>query len=177
MAISFTPEKESKFRFKFRPDKIFWTLVAVVGFLILVFGGLKIYETSLSGQLSSIESQIEEVDKKRDTELESEIRKKAQLASQTRPLLEKHVRAKKVFELLQNNIYSGVRVKNFEFKVESRTASMNANAVSPIAVAMQVASFDPVDQVKSIGVSSLSIGKEGVNFRLKIKLKPELFRY
>ena len=176
MAISFLEEK-TKGKIKFKPDKVFWTLLEAIVVLLLVFVGLKIYNFSLSSHLSSINEEIKKVDAERDLVLENEMQTKIKFFEKVGPLLKSHIRAKKIFDILERDTYSEAQLSNFNFNAESNTLTFSVVSPSAIALAMQVSIFKSDPDVKKVEIGGLSFKEGAIKFQMKVTLNPDVVTY
>jgi hypothetical protein len=177
MAISFLETKGAITKIGFKPDRVFWTLLATVLLLLLVFGGLKIYGSFLQKQVSNTEEEIKALDAKRDLALEKEIQSNIATFEKIEPVLSSHIRAKNIFELLEKDTYADAQLSNFSFNAKEGTLSLSVTSPSAVALAMQVSIFKSDPKVKKVEIGGLSFSEEGINFQLKITLDPSVLKY
>lgn len=175
MAISVDQKETTKIEFK--PDKIFWTLVGTALFLFLVFGGLKIYSSSLHTQQMSIEKEIEKLNTQRDPALEKEMQSSIAAFEKIKPLLASHVRAKNVFDLLSKDTYADIQISNFNFDAKEGILTLSVNSPNPVALAMQTSIFKSDPKIKKVEIGGLSFSEGGVGFQIKITLDPSILKY
>lgn len=176
MPVSLIPRKEEKKRFKFQPDRIFWILSGTFLFLVLVFFGLKVYNIIQSSRLESIEKEIAKVDKEKNIELEKEIQNEVGKIDRIRPLLDSRQKAKNVFAFLEKNAYSEIKFSNFDFRSKERTVSLKGTAASSSVLIAQLSILKKSADLESIDISGISVSKEGIDFQLQLKLKPEVLK-
>jgi len=174
MEISFTP---TQVKSEFREDRNLLFLMGMIFFLLLVFSGLKIYNTQLRGQISIVEEEIEKIDKERDKDLEKEMKEKMPLLEKARIVLDSHTRAKNVFDLLEKKTFSDVRITNFVFNAEDNTVIISTESSSDIALAMQTSIFKSTPEIKSVEIGGIS-KEEGVfKFQFKLTLDEKVIKF
>ena len=174
MAISFVP---SKVRSDFRRDKLFLFLVIIILFLLLVFGGLKVYNLQLKGRLSEVQEKIKKLEQERDKSLEESMQKNAPLLEKSRNILEAHTRVTNVFDFLEEKTFQDVQITKFAFDSENNTLTISAESSSDIALAMQTSIFRTAKEVKKVELGGIS--KKGMifKFQFKLTLDEELTRF
>jgi len=177
MAISFTGTKETGNKIKFKPDKIFWALLEVLVVLLLVFGGIKIYQSSLQKEISNLENEIAALDAKRDSNLENEMKSTIANFEKIEPLLNSHIKASKVFTILENDTYADAQISNFNFDAKEATLTLSVTSPTAQALAMQTSLFRADSNVKAVEIGGFSFSEEGINFQLKVTLDPNAIKY
>lgn len=178
MAISFNEDTAAaKTKVKFKPDKVFWALLEVLVILLLIFGGLKIYQSSIQKEVSGVEEKIAALDSKKDSALESEMKSTIESFKKIEPLLSSHVRASKVFTILENDTYADAQISNFNFDAKTTTMTLSVTSPSAQALAMQTTLFRSDPNVKTVEVGGFSFSEQGINFQLKITLDPNVIKY
>lgn len=178
MAISLNEDtRAEKTKVKFKPDKVFWILLEISLILILIFGGLKIYNFFLKKQIANIEEEIKAIDAQRDLAIENEIQSNIATFEKIEPILSSHIRAKNIFDLLEKDTYADAQISNFSFDAKEKTLTLSVTSPSAVALAMQVSIFKSDPKVQKVEIGGLSFSEEGINFQLKITLDPSATRY
>jgi len=178
MAISFNENTEATAkRVEFTPNNLFWVLVEVVVVLLLIFGGIKIYQSSLQKEISNLENEITALDAKRDSNLENEMKSTIASFEKIEPLLNSHIKASKIFTILENDTYADAQISNFNFNAKESTLILSVNSPTAQALAMQTSLFRADSNVKAVEVGGFSFSDEGINFQLKVTLDPNAIKY
>lgn len=178
MAISFDEKKgESGAKIKFTPTKVFWALVEVLVILLLIFGGIKIYQSSIQKNTLSLKGEIESLNAKKDSTIEGEMKSVIESFEKIEPLLNSHIRASKVFTILENDTYADAQISNFSFDANEATLTLSITSPNAQALAMQTSLFKLDPNVKEVEIGGFSFSKEGMNFQLKVTLDPKAIKY
>ncbi|HOK35463.1 MAG TPA: hypothetical protein PLL80_02385 [Candidatus Pacearchaeota archaeon] len=176
MAISVNKKETAKIEFK--PDKISLTLAGTILFLIFVFGGLKIYNSSLQSQIANTEKEIEKINTQRDPGLEKEMQSSIANFEKVEPLLNYHIQAKNIFtDVLEKDTYADVQISNFNFNAKDNTIALSVISSNAPALAMQVSIFKSDPKIKKVEVGGLSFSEKGIGFQIKITLDPNIIKY
>lgn len=176
MAIS-VDQKEDSNKKPFKPDKLFWILIELVVVLLLAFGGLKIYNTSIQGKILSAEEDIKKLDSQRDLALEKEIQADIAKFKKIEPLLNSHIRAKNIFDILERDTYTAAQISNLDFNAKEKTLTLSVTSPSATALALQTSIFKSDSDISKVEVGGFSFSPEGMRFQLKITLNPNVIKY
>lgn len=183
MAIKFEnqPAKSS-----FEMTKPLLVLIITAGIFLFSLLTLVVYKGILSAQIESTQAKIKEIDKKRDIELEKEMKANLQTFEKVKNLLASHKNAKGVLTFIENNTYQGVNLSNFQANLTDNTLGFNISSVSPQNLIFQIAAFkvaiaDPQSKrnaVSNVDVSGFSLNAQGiVTVHLKITLDPVITKF
>ena len=180
MALSLIPGSsiEGKKNFSFaelKAGKIFRLLTATILFLIIAFILLNICKAILSSSIINLNAEISKINKTRDTALESEIKKKAEIIRDIKPILNSHRKTSKVFDLFEENILNEVTFYDFSFDASSNVANLSGTAVNSYNLILQDSMFRKSPVVEKLEISGLTLLENGsVVFKYAITLKPDV---
>lgn len=190
MAITFiSPEVKSEIGYQMRTDKIFWILIGIVLLLLVAFLGLKIYDTQLAGKVLTLQDRIEEIDKKRDLELEKEMRENLSSLKTVNSLLVDHIRAKKIFDFLEKNTLDSIQITNLSFDAKENKLILTLVSKSPLDLGMQASVFKANKNIKSLEIGGISITEkeiikdkekvkeEEIEIQFGLEINPKMIRY
>lgn len=162
---------------EFWSDRNFRVCVISIVFLLLIFGGLKIYSISLNAQLSDIQDEMGKIDEGRNFEEETEIQRKIVLFEKLNSLLGSHVRAAKVFTLLENNTYTDIQLSGLSFDLGNNTLTMSIASPFASALSVQISLFRNDSNVQKVEIGGFSYGEGELKFQLKLTFNPEMVEY
>jgi len=174
MDISFA---SAQVKSEIREDKSLLFLAGMVLFLLLVFTGLKIYNTQLKGQIYTIEDRIEDIDKERDQGLEKEMKEKMSLLDKSKVIISSHTNAKNLFDLLEKKTHERVWITNFTFNAENNNVIISTESLSDVALAKQTSIFRSAPEMKDVKITGIS--KEGgvFKFQFTLTLKEKIIKF
>lgn len=190
MAItSISPEVKSEIGYQIRTDRIFWTLVGIVFLLLAAFLGLKVYDTQLAGKVLTLQDKIEEIDKKRDLKLEKEMREKLPSLKTVNSLLNDHIRAKKIFDFLEENTLGNVQISSLSLDAKNNKLILTLTAKSSPELGMQASRFKANKNIKSVEIGGITITEkeilkdkekvkeEEIEIQFALEFDPKMIRY
>ena len=175
MPISLIPSKKSKKEVKFKLNKTSRIFIGAILFLLFVFGGLEIYQTSQSSYLENLNKEIAKIDEEMDTEIEKEIQRGMGNLNKVKPLLESRIKAKKVFDFLEKNTFSEVRFSDFNFNTEENELFLQGTTPNALPLIIQNSLLKKLEEVKEVEISGVVISKDGINFQLKLEIDRNFF--
>jgi Sec-independent protein translocase protein TatA len=174
MAISLSNQSTQKINFTTR---FFWNLVIFLLILLVVFGFLKFYDANLNARIKDTKIAIQDIDSKRDVDLEKKMKNTLDTFEKVEPLLQQHTQASKLLSFIEKNTYQNVTFSNFAYNREDNSVSLYANAPSASLLSMQLAVLGDSKNIQSIEVSSFAVGKGGVNLQIKLIMDPLLAKF
>lgn len=157
--------------------KIFWNLIALLGVVFLVLVLLFFYDTNLNSKINDVKLKIQEIESKRDTTLEKEMKNTLDTYKKIYPAISKHTRARKVLDFLEENAYKGVTFSNFTYNRKENSISFNAVSKTASNLSMQLAVFKKAKGVQNIEVGGFSMSEGTINLQLKIIIDPSISKF
>lgn len=174
MAISFiSPEVKSEFR----QDKSLLFAAGMVLFLLLVFIGLKIYNTQIKGQIYLIEDQIKQIDEEIDKDLEKEMKGKLSLLDKGKIIIDSHTNTKNIFDLLEKKTHERVLITDLTFSAEDNTIIISTESLNDVSLATQTVILQSAPEIEDVKVTGIS-KEEGIfKFQFTITLKEKIINF
>jgi len=178
MAISFIPSQiKPEFISEIKKDKTLWLFIGTILLLLVIFIGLKIYNTQMKGQISILEEKIQKLDEEKDKKLEKEMREKIPLLEKTKVVLNSHTKAKNIFDLLEKKTFSEVQITSFSFNAQDNTIIISAESDNDKALAMQTSIFRATPEIKSVEVGGISKVEDLFKFQFKLTLGEKVIKF
>ncbi|MEX1064192.1 MAG: hypothetical protein WD898_03745 [Candidatus Paceibacterota bacterium] len=149
--------------------------VIVIVVVLALYFGLTFYKQSLESSIATLDTQLFELERSRDRELETNILNVQQQLSVVNPLLKSHLIWSDAFERIQNLTQPQVQYKSLNAEFNSRTIFINAVAANYTTVARQIAAFYSDDSIVDLDLSEARSLPSGVDFSIEVTFDPTKF--
>lgn len=172
MAISFAKEEEKKEKIEFTTP-LFWTLVFVLASVLVVWGILKIYNKIIDGKINQTKLKIQEMNQKKDTQIEQEMKTVLENYKKISPLINSHTNSVKMLDFLEQNRHPQVNFSNINYNFSEGSITFSATSNLPQYILEQEKVFqnkkDFVLSIEEEGNPSFTSGGVSVNFKIMFK--------
>jgi hypothetical protein len=150
-----------------------WVLASLAAVLasLLVFGGLKFYESRLRNSYNKIRNDIESREAQNNTEANKQTLAIQKTMASVDKLSVKHIYSSKFFSVLEKTTLPEVTWNNIEIDTKG-SANLQGQAASYSLLAKQIVAFQ--DAKMGIDVSGLNLTRNGVEFSAKINFDPKI---
>jgi hypothetical protein len=150
-----------------------WLSVGLLLLVVLVSLGLWGYRLNLEKKSTSLSGQIEQLESKRDLELEAEFSRLNSTIENLKKIFAKRIYPSKVLALLEELTLPQVQFTDLSIDFIQSTFDLKARAVDYDVIAKQVVVFESDERVKSISFSQVNMDEEGgVSSDFSIELSP-----
>lgn len=146
----------SKAQSGLRQDKYFVLLLGIIFFLILVFGGLQIYNTQLTGRISTLQEEMEEIDQERDQGLEKEMTERLPALQKIGPVARNHTNLKNIFDFLEKKILADVKITSLNFDSKDHILQVSTQSENERRLAMQAYVFSSAPRITKVEVINIT---------------------
>lgn len=171
--ISFIPQEyRGGFGIKTIFSKIAILILGLSLLALAVYGGFFLFNKSLKTQLGEIQNQIEELNKKRDSDFEKKVVSLEKGLDGLKIILKNHVYWSNLFSDLEKLTVPSVSFSDLQGSIRadgSIDITLNGSAPSYTYLAKQMVGFGQEKLVSNIEVNGIKLGTEGgVMFALNI---------
>ncbi len=153
-------------------SKMGFFIAGLVVLSLLVYGGLFLYSKSLNSKLNQAISQIEEINKKRDTDFEKKVVSLEKALRTLKILLKEHLYWSGLFSKFEKLTVPQVDFTDFSATTKtdgSVSLTLSGSAAGYTYLAKQMVSFGQEKLISNIEVSGITLGTEGgIEFRLSV---------
>ena len=176
MAISLSETGKKRGKIKIT-TKIFWNLLGFFLLALFIFGLLQLYNRYLEAKIQETKIAIQEIDSKRDKELEKKMKNTLDVYEKVSPALDSHTRSRKILDFLEKNNYKGVSFSSFDYDLKEKNFSVNAVARVASDLMMQLTVFQKNKNIESVETENFSIEEKGVNIQIKAIFNLSLLKF
>jgi hypothetical protein len=177
MAISFTKEEKS-LKPHLITTKIFWVLLGILISLLFIWGILSLYNKILDNQIKNTKLAIQEIDSKKDLNLEKEMKETLTNYEKISSLLSFHTNPRKILDFLEQNSSPQIKISNINYNSQEKSVSFSISSSSIEFIKAQRDSLlSKKDFVSSVEVSGLSYSGGNISASVKIILNPNAINF
>ena len=162
----------------FLEKKIIWITNGIT-FLFIFVAILTIFYYFFSViSLYSVKKELYKLQNERQPLEERELKKKSEKLRLASFLLQKQVRAKRVFEFLEKSLLKDVEIKKLSLSFEKENLILSIESFSALPLAWQINIFKKDPSVKEVKLLKINFDKKNNRtiFDLEIKLDPNLWK-
>jgi len=162
----------------FLEKKIIWIANGIT-FLFIFVAILTIFYYFFSViSLNSVKKELYKLQNERQPLEERELKKKSEKLRLASFLLQKQVRAKRVFEFLEKSLLKDVEIKKLSLSFEKESLILSIESFSALPLAWQINIFKKDPSVKEVKLLKINFDKKNNRtiFDLEIKLDPNLWK-
>jgi len=134
---------------------------AFLAFVVLVWGGLYFFKSSIESQVVDLKSEIAIIELARDNEAEIQVLSFYKQLKAANQLLSEHVVWSKAFSKLSELVEPSVVFDNLQTSLEDQRFTFTASTDSFTSVARQISAFYADESIKSINVGNISTDTDG----------------
>lgn len=135
-------------------NKFLYISSAILGAVLVTSFAFNRYEVSLSNKLTSIDSQLTELEQQRDLKREKDLKTIQHQIENTSALMGDHIYWTKGLSRIASLMQSGVQINDLSYDGLGKV-SMDVLALNYTVLAKQIASFIYDDSVKDVSVSKI----------------------
>ncbi len=174
--LQLLPETRKKIEVKVPgQNKLLVISVVILAVVLGLYFGLLFYKQSLESSVTVLDTQLFELEKTRDRDLEASILNVQQQLSVVNPLLRSHLIWSDAFERLERLTQPQVQYKSINAGFNSREVLINAVAANYTTVARQVAAFYSDDSITDLSLSQVKSLPVGIEFSIGLTFDPTKF--
>jgi hypothetical protein len=150
--------------------------LVLAGLLVLTYVGLKMYENSIVSSLDPIDQELQNIEKSRDKEVETQLIGLGKQFATIKPLLDAHILWSQALTKVQRITLPRVQFQSLTSSASSKKFLFKAIADNYTTVAKQIAAFygeDSITDLQLNRVATLTDGK--VEFSMELVFDPSKF--
>lgn len=168
--LQLLPETRKKIDIKTPGENRLISVGVVLLIIVLALsGGLWWYGTSLASQVANADTQLVELEKRRDKKAEQNLLTLSKQVGITNQIIQKHTYWSTGFTKIESALQNNVQFKSFSATTGEESVSVHALADNYATIARQIAALVSDDALKDVslnGVTSLTNGR--LDFTLKL---------
>jgi len=156
-------------------NRYFWTGVAIGVAVLVAYGVLSQYAANLTGQIATLDGQLDQTEASRDKTAEQALLDAQQQSRTMKSLFGAKVYWTQALSQMEKMMQSSVTLTQLNANAAKGTIDFSATADSYAAVAHQIASFAAGENVKDVTVGNVkTVPQGGVQFQGTLTIDPKL---